>query len=326
MDFQQYVRPCKADNGFRMDDWAVWCGSAVRGPDGATHLFASRWPKRPDATASLGRDWLLFSEVVRAESPNVDGPFEFKEVVLGPSTPDRWNGRMNHNPTVHRFGDKYYLYHIGTTWDDENEDLEGVRHRQRIGVAVADDPRGPWTQYEGNPILDVRPDKWDCSYVTNPAVCMDEDGKVWLYYKARDMKDRLLKLGVATGPTPVGPFTSHGDAPLFDYADEGSHVEDPYVWRRDGRFWMILKDMTGAVAGAGRGSGMLLYSEDGFEWKRNDPLLAWRKELRYADGAVEEVQNMERPQLLIEDGAPLCAYFAIRRMDGELFNAAIPLA
>ena len=86
------------DGGFRMDGYNVWGGSAIFAPeDGRWHLFASRWPE------SLGHNaWVTSSEVVRATADAPDGPYTFEEVVLGPRDPGFFDGRMAHNPTVHR--------------------------------------------------------------------------------------------------------------------------------------------------------------------------------------------------------------------------------
>lgn len=70
--------PAPLNGGFRMEDWWVWCGSAVRGEDGRFHLFASRWPK----WLPMHPGWLLRSEIVRASADNAEGPYTYEETVL----------------------------------------------------------------------------------------------------------------------------------------------------------------------------------------------------------------------------------------------------
>ena len=48
---------------------------------------------------------------------------------------------ITHNPTVIRARGKYYLYYMGNTGDGS---FWSHRNNQRIGVAVADKPEGPW--------------------------------------------------------------------------------------------------------------------------------------------------------------------------------------
>ena len=37
--------PAPRNGGFAMDDYWVWCGSAIQGEDSRYHMFAARWPK-----------------------------------------------------------------------------------------------------------------------------------------------------------------------------------------------------------------------------------------------------------------------------------------
>ena len=77
--FIERIKPAPKLAAFRLDDYWVWCGSAIQGEDGRYHLFASRWPK----TVSFFH-WATNSEVVRAASDTPKGPYRFEEVVLAP--------------------------------------------------------------------------------------------------------------------------------------------------------------------------------------------------------------------------------------------------
>jgi len=66
---------------------------------------------------------------------------------------------------------------------------------------------------------------------------------------------------------------------------------------------------------------------DGFDWKLARHALVATPELRWADGRVEKMDALERPQLVFENGEPialLCAAAARRDRDGS-FNVQIPL-
>ena len=95
---------------------------------------------------SWARPWVTRSEVAHATSKPPFGPFTFRVCA--------------HNPTVHKFGSKYYLYYMGNTGDgDDTPTLNGQlnrthRNNQRIGVAVADSPNGPWKRFD-KPIIDA---------------------------------------------------------------------------------------------------------------------------------------------------------------------------
>lgn len=327
--------PAPPGGGFRMDEWWVWCGSAIRGEDGRYHMFASRWPR----ALPFAAHWLTNSEVVRAVAEKPEGPYRFEEVVLAPRGGRFWDGRTTHNPTIHRAGDTWLLYYIGTTYSGETPapgrpmkpgtpmQLE-ARANQRIGLATAKSVHGPWTRLD-RPILEPRPGKWDALMTTNPAPCVLADGGVLLVYKAtRDQKD-LLRMGVARAKHWRGPYQRAKDGELFHFANPDDHVEDAYVWRTARGFELIMKDMRGGISGE-RGGGIHAVSADGLEWKVSQPALAWRRTLAFQDGSRRTFARVERPQLLIEDGRLRYLFVAVGEADasGRLtrsWNQAIPL-
>lgn len=85
-------------------------------------------------------------------------------MALGVRGAEYWDGLCTHNPTIHKFDGKYYLYYMGHTGDGKllgspgKEDLNWIhRNNQRVGLAVADSPNGPWTRFE-EPLMDVSED------------------------------------------------------------------------------------------------------------------------------------------------------------------------
>ncbi len=60
------------------------------------------------------------------------------------------------------------------------------RNNQRIGVAVANDPNGPWKRFD-KPVLDITYNDDtapDALMTSNPSVCQMKDGKILMVYKA----------------------------------------------------------------------------------------------------------------------------------------------
>ena len=96
--------------GFHMDGFWVWCGSVLKWKDGY-HMFASRWSKKNP----MFEGYIFTSEIVHAFSPDPLGPYTCRETVLPTGNPSDWNGRMAHNPTVLRYGDRILLYYIAST-------------------------------------------------------------------------------------------------------------------------------------------------------------------------------------------------------------------
>ena len=142
--------------------------------------------------------------------------------------------------------------------------------------------------------------------------------------------------GVAIGDSPRGPFTAL-DEFIFDVRqDDGSiaSAEDPYVWynQEHKSFYALIKDFTGSITGSGPGLAILT-SDDGIEWRIPETGQGYlKKEIRFTDGSVLKVSNLERPQLLLDDqGMPLVLYAACsieavgNKRDGSTFNVHIPL-
>jgi hypothetical protein len=334
--FIRRLRPAIPDGGFRLKGYWVWCGSVVRGEDGRYHMFASRWPK--DLRFP---HWLTNSEVVRATSDRPEGPYEFAEVVLPARGETYWDGRMTHNPTIHRGHDAYLLFYIGTTYRGATPTAEAqarpkgrtmgeARVNQRIGLATAKSVTGPWSRRDA-PILEPRPGEWDALMTNNPAPCVLPDGGgVLLVYKSTHRHGDPLRLGVAGAAHPAGPYERLKDEPVFQFGDARDHLEDPYVWREGNRFQMLMKDISGAISGQ-KGGGIHATSGDGTDWSISDPPDAYSLTIPFADGTQPTFARVERPQLMLDgDGARMLfvavADQATRSPLARTWNQPIPLA
>ena len=63
-------------------------------------------------------------------------------------------------------------------------------------------------------------------------------------------------------------------------------------------------------------------------WEPSDNPLASKLEIKWEDGTVEKVANLERAQILFEEGNPIMLYCASTKDDpftSETFNIHIPL-
>jgi hypothetical protein len=339
-NFLSRLRPAPVAGGFRMDGYWVWCGSCAKGEDGRYHLFASRWPR----SMPMHPGWTFHSEIVRAVADRPEGPFVFQEVVLPRRDPSYFDGRMTHNPTIHRCGDTWLLFYTGVTYADEPPTPE--RHpdmhdryyaevwcNKRIGLATATSITGPWKRPD-EPILLPRSGRWDCSITSNPAPCVQPDGSVHLIYKSSRIDGAYggpFHLGLAHAPHWTAPFRRVQEGPIFDWGSADKHVEDPYLWHDGERFHIIMKDMTGALCGE-KHAGIHASSLDCRRWILSDPPKAYSRAVRWDDGVVRTMGSFERPQLLIQDGVPTHLYAATADGPGEFTNASttwnlvVPLA
>jgi hypothetical protein len=326
LDLAAMIQSVPATAKFADPDYYIWCGTMVRGDDGVYHLFYSRWPR------ALGHNaWVTHSEIAHAVGSDPLGPFKHKDVALPARGKQYWDGLCTHNPTIQKFAGKYYLYYMGNTGDGQAMKTLNWTHRnnQRIGVAVADSPAGPWQRFD-KPLVAPTPGFIDALCCTNPSVTRRPDGGYLMVYKAVGDKNRLPFGGpvlhaVATSDSPTGPFKKH-PTPVFIKEGVAFAAEDPFVWCDGTRYLAIVKDNAGHFTGRGK-STALFESADGFDWRLAKHPLVATTEIRWADGRVQKLNSLERPQLLFEGGKPIVLLFAADedKTRPHSYNVRIPL-
>ena len=279
------LQPVAKESGFRMDGYWVWGGSVIK-VDSIYHMFASRWPKMRD----FPYDYFEYSEIVRATSKSLEGPYEFQEVVIGERDSFYWDSNMSHNPTIHKIGNEYVLFYIGSDFSTMRvgEDKYFTRpgddkyYKRRIGYAVSSSIEGPWKRSDKAIIEDES---------NNPAILVDDQG-IKLLYRNLDLRVFLTQAESYEGPFKV----------INDNVWPGQRLEDFYMFRMDKRSHIICEDNVGSVSGHERW-GIHLFSEDGVSnWKKYDPLVVYNHDILYDDGSVCHCNRRERPQLFIDDG------------------------
>ena len=327
-DFNAMLQPVPATAKFSDPSFNIWCGSAVKGDDGTYHMFYSRWPRKLGHLA-----WVTHSEVAHAVSGSPFGPWQHQDVALPARGTNFWDGSCTHNPTVIRINGKFYLYYMGNYGDGVlGASLNWVhRNHQRIGVAVADSPSGPWTRFD-RPVVDISSDTNapDALMTSNPSVAARPDGGVLMVYKAVATKGKPPFGGpvshlVASADTPTGPFTKR-PGEVFGAKGVMFAAEDPFIWRGTDRYWAVVKDNAGHFTQ--RGYSLALWeSADGIDWRlARHPLVA-TPEVTWAGGRKQKLDALERPQVLFDRGVPIalfCAAADAKGRDGS-FNIQIPL-
>ena len=334
MAFIERLQAAPREGGFRMEGYWVWCGSVIQGEDGRYHMFAARWPHE----LPFFDGYRCYSEVVRAVSDSPEGPYAFQEVVLPPRGERFWDGRMTHNPTIHRCGDTYLLFYIGATYAGPGPSAEELRAKSsakpqesyasiQIGLATARSVCGPWTRSD-EPVLKPRPGRWDGTIVTNPAPCVLPDGRILLYYRANTPNG--LRIGASMADELGQPFQRVADDPVLVFGGD-NHVEDPYVWWAGDHLELLAKDMTGGLSGELH-AGIHATSPDGLSWTLSSPPKAYSRRVAWDDGEVVVQGCLERPQLLLHNGQPTHLFAAVADGPGgfnhatETWNMVIPLS
>ena len=335
LDLGAMVGPVPMTARFSDPDYNIWCGAPIRADDGKYHLFYSRWPR------ALGHGvWVTHSEIAHAVGESPLGPWKHLDVALPARGTNFWDGSCTHNPNITRIGGRYCLFYVGNYGDRASG--KGLnwqhRNRQRIGVAIADSPDGPWQRFD-QPILTVSDDKtaFDALCVTNPAACGRPDGGVLLIYKAVELQEGNIKggkvrYGAAMADKPEGPYTKRSGR-IFEATDKdaGDHwmlAEDPYIWfsREYGnRYYAVARDVVGTFTGASAGI-VLFQSADGLAWEPAAHPKVLGNRYTWADGSTSR-SPIERPALLFDGEIPVALYGAASdntRRDGT-YNVHIPL-
>lgn len=321
--FSDRILPAQKRPALIDPNYWIWCGSPVQGEDGRFHLFVARWPK----SLPFFESYPLYSEIIRADADRPEGPYTPREVVLPDRGENFWDGRMTHNPTVLRIGNKFLLFYIGSTFAGERasaaELLAGnltQTHASyaniRIGLATSDSVFGPWTRSDA-PILLPRPGQWDSSITTNPAPCVGPDGSLMLYYRSNTPEG--CRLGVSRASAPGEAFQRLGDGPILNFGT-GRTLEDPFVWHNGTCFEMIVKDLDGGFTDEYH-AGVHAWSADGINWSIADNPKAYSRSLAWDDGSVATLGSLERPQLLFQDGQPTHLFAAAADGPGGFRNA-----
>lgn len=155
-------------------------------------------------------EWLLFSTTDLKHWTEYESPLKVKDFDWAPAG----NAFAAH---VAEKDGKYYFY-VSTNWGG-------------IGVAVADKITGPYTDALGKQLLTnddcfASSHSWAC---IDPAVFTDDDGTSYLYWGNKQcymakLKDNMLEID--------------SEIKLLDLGDEHPFTEAPWVWKKDGRYYM----------------------------------------------------------------------------------------
>jgi hypothetical protein len=324
LNFAQCIQPPPRHAVLRLDDWFVWGASMIRTANGICHMLFARWPKEHGFNA-----WATHSEIAHATARDPLGPYHVQGVALG-ARPGAWDADNAHNPTIVEFDGVYYLYYTGnygdgTFWDHRNH--------QRVGVAVADHPSGPWSRFDA-PLLDVTPNGWDHLLTSSPTVTRNDAGTYFLVYKGVSAGEMpfggRVRIGVATSRHPLGPFEKQPHT-IFDHPTARFPTDDNFIWFQGNRFYAIVKDYGGYFSGCEAPALVLFQSQDGLHWRLAAHALVSRFRIQWEDGAVtENIHRFEQPQLWMSDGQPAVLFLAVKERDDSInedrsYNIHIPL-
>lgn len=342
LDLNALMQPIESRSVLRDPDWFIWGGGCVKAPgrrseDGQYHMLFARWPKKEGFNA-----WVTHSEIAHATAADPLGPWTVTGRAQGMKQRlGFWDADNLHNPLVLQFDNKYYLYYSGNFGprDGTKEGWWIHRNNQRLGVAVADHPAGPWKRFD-KPLLEPTPGSFDGLLVNSPTVARNSKGQYVMVYKGVSEGKMpfggKVRMGLATADNPLGPWKKE-NITLFDHPTEQFPTDDNYIWCQNDRFYAIVKDYRGfytqqARAASGRATSgrpgstekeslVLFTSETGRDWRLAAHPFVSDFRLRWTDGRVSErlsgtpLHRLDQPQVWLENGKPSVLFLAVKAND-----------
>ncbi|TWI67720.1 glycosyl hydrolase family 43 [Pseudoduganella lurida] len=107
----------------------------------------------------------------------------------------------------------------------------------RIGVAVADDPAGPFRDARADALVDKARDANAGDEPFDPAVFVDGDGQAYMYFGTRVPKVVKLKADMASADGPIRNLVIEG-LPAGD--PKKAYGEAPFLHRRGGTYYFTF--------------------------------------------------------------------------------------
>ncbi|HKJ77982.1 MAG TPA: glycoside hydrolase family protein [Prolixibacteraceae bacterium] len=270
---------------FEMEGYYLWDPSVIKVGD-QYHLFCSRWPEETDMSG-----WKK-SQVIRAVSKSLFGPYTFAEVVLQPEN-HSWATQGVHNPKIIKLNDKYLLYHLGIpVW--------------KTGFALADEITGPWEVLDYPPIS-----------TNNPSVTVEEDGSLYAVGKHKPEPHRDGKWDAYMHAFRANncmddfkPVTDNvGDT--LNLLPNNFELEDPSVWKHKGLYNVVCNDWEGKATGISK--SMIQYvSNDGIDYKlvSTEPIWSHQEGVPLKNGGTIRLSRLERPQVFLNENNEVIAMLA----------------
>lgn len=166
------------------------------------------------------------------------------------------------NPSVIMWKGNYYNYYSG--WDG---------NVWRTGIAVSKDGIN-WSKKSDNPILDVRNDSWDSSYIAANGSAVVFQNKVYYFYQGVDADTKTSAIGLAIS-NDAEEFKERMNNPVLQPGEgiewDCNGVADPYVINFNGKLYMYyLGQNEKGIQRLG-----VAASEDGVNWVKyaNNPIM-----------------------------------------------------
>lgn len=138
----------------------------------------------------------------------------------------KWARRAVWAPSIIEKDNRYFLF-FGANDIQNNQEYGG------IGVAVADNPAGPFKDHIGKPLIDRF---HNGAQPIDQFVFRDDDGQYYLYYGGW-RHCNIAKLN----PEFTG-FIPFDDGTIFKEITPDKYVEGPFVFKRNGKYYFMWSE------------------------------------------------------------------------------------
>ena len=128
--------------------------------------------------------------------------------ILTPGPDGAWDDEIIEASDAFKNFSTYYLYYHGN----------GGRG-YRLGVATSRHPLGPFKKHGEEPILALgKKGSWDDAHVACAMVVRDSPEKYYMWYSGmgRSRERRGWRIGLATAPSPLGPWKKYERNPIVE--------------------------------------------------------------------------------------------------------------
>jgi hypothetical protein len=203
----------------------------------AGNPFIDGWYADPDTAIYDGIYWVFPTSSYAYEEQTYLDAFSSPDLINWTKHPNilttddvKWAKKAVWAPAPAFRNEKYYLY-FGANDIQEGEAEKGVIGG--IGVAVADDPQGPYIDPLGKPLIG---EYHNGAQPIDQDVFIDDDGQAYIYYGGHSFAN-VAKLN--DDMTSLGEFD---DGTVFKNITPTNYVEGSQMMKRDGTYYFMWSE------------------------------------------------------------------------------------
>lgn len=207
--------------------------SSVRLASGWTNPIVPGWYADPEGAVFEGRIWVFPTYSAKYDEQTHFDAFSSADLAHWTKHPRvlekarvSWARRAMWAPAVIEREQRYYFFFSAN--DIQNDSEVGG-----IGVAVADQPQGPYRDLLGRPLIDRF---HNGAQPIDQFVFHDADGSYWMMYGGWRHCNLARLNGDFTG------FLPFGDGTMFKEITPAGYVEGPFMFVRDGWYYFMWSE------------------------------------------------------------------------------------